>query len=41
MDRILLYSFKIHELLVAKVYGNNGTFYGDAKYRHSSHKALL
>ena len=26
-----LYSFKIHELLGGKMYGNNGTFYGDTK----------
>ena len=38
MDRILSHILvKFMNFWVAKMYGNNGTFYGGPKYRNSSH----
>ena len=44
VDRLFLSNFcivlKLMNFWVAKMYGNNGMFYGDTKNRNSSHKAL-
>ena len=44
MDRILLDIFsilsKFVNFRVAKMNGNNGTYYKDLKYRNSSHETL-
>ena len=40
LSDVLCMLSKLMNLQVAKIYGDNGTFYGDIKYTNSSHEAF-